>query len=107
MFSSTEPLLAPRRVAITESVIEVTMKAMAAYVVARLSTVPAVRVPKAVWLPAPPKAAAMSALCPCCSSTTTIRKAQTKTWITVTRPISMNSQLSLQVLAMAGQCFAC
>ena len=40
MLPSTDPLLVPRRVASTESVIDVTMNAMAAYVVARLSTVP-------------------------------------------------------------------
>ena len=45
----------------TESVIDVTMNMMAAQVVALESTVAAVRVPKAVWLPMPPKAAAMSA----------------------------------------------
>ena len=78
-FPSTDPLLVPRRVAITERVIEVSMNATAAYVVARLNTVPAARAPKAVWLPAPPNAAAMSALCPCCSNTTMIRKTQTNT----------------------------
>lgn len=75
--SSTDPLRGPRREEYTESVIEVSMNTIAAQVVALESTVAAVRVPKAVWLPMPPKAAAMSALLPLCSSTTAIRNKQT------------------------------
>jgi len=60
--SSTDPVLCERRAANTERVIEVTMKKIAAQVVALESTVAAVRVPKAVWLPEPPNAAAMSPL---------------------------------------------
>ena len=59
---STERERLPRRDEYTDSVIEVTMKMMAAQVVAFVSTVAAVRVPNAVWLPMPPKAAAISAL---------------------------------------------
>ena len=87
---STDPLLVLRRLAKIESVMEVSMKITAAQVVALLSTVAAVRVPKAVWLPMPPKAAAMSALLPLCKSTTAIRKIQTITCRTVIR-IVMNS----------------
>jgi hypothetical protein len=53
-----------------------TMNIMAHHVVARESTVAAPRGPKAVWLPAPPKAPAMSAALPLCSSTTMIRNRQ-------------------------------
>lgn len=76
---NTDPLLCERRAAKIERVIEVTMKMMAAQVVALLNTVAAVRVPKAVWLPMPPNAAAMSPLWPLCSNTTMIRKRQTIT----------------------------
>ena len=74
--SNTDPKRLAWRVANTESVMDVTMNMTAAQVVAFDSTVAAVRVPKAVWLPMPPKAAAMSALCPLCSSTTMIRNRQ-------------------------------
>ena len=76
---NTEWLRAPARDAYTESEIDVSMKMIAAQVVALVRTVAAVRVPKAVWLPMPPKAAAMSALLPLCSSTTVMRNAQTTT----------------------------
>ena len=66
-----------RRDAYTDKVIEVTMKMMADHVVALESAVAAPRGPKAVWLPIPPNAAAISPLFPLCSSTTTIRKKQT------------------------------
>src|ERR1051325_9289649 len=66
----------PRAVRI-ESVIEVTMKIIADQVVALVKTVAAPRGPKAVWLPWPPKAAAISPLFPLCSRTTPIRKKQT------------------------------
>jgi len=67
-----------RRDAYTESVIEVTIKIIADQVVALESAVAAPRGPKAVWLPMPPNAAAMSPLLPLCSSTTIIKKKQTK-----------------------------
>jgi hypothetical protein len=67
----------PRREAKTESVIEVSIKMMADHVVARDRTVAAPRGPKAVWLPMPPKAAAMSPLLPLCNNTTIIRNKQT------------------------------
>ena len=67
----------PRREAMTESVIEVTIKMMADQVVAFDRAVAAPRGPKAVWLPMPPNAAAMSPLFPLCSSTTMIRNIHT------------------------------
>ena len=60
-----------------DSVIEVTMKITADQVVALESALAAPRGPKAVWLPMPPNAAAMSPLLPLCSSTTTMMKKQT------------------------------
>jgi hypothetical protein len=60
--SSTDPEVWVRRAENTESVMDVHMNAIAAQVVARVKMLPAVRVPNAVWLPAPPNAAAMSAL---------------------------------------------
>jgi hypothetical protein len=70
-----EPL--PPREAIIESVIEVIIKIMVDHVVALDKAVAAPRGPNAVWLPIPPKAAAISPLLPLCSSTTMIRKKQT------------------------------
>src|SRR6478609_6270057 len=61
------------------SAIEVSMKIMAHQVVNREKTVAVPRGPNAVWLPMPPKVAAISALLPCCSSTTTISTAHTIT----------------------------
>src|SRR5580693_863845 len=61
----------------TDNVIEVTIKMMADHVVALDRTVAAPRGPKAVWLPMPPKAAAMSPLLPLCSNTTMMRNKQT------------------------------
>jgi hypothetical protein len=61
------------------SAIEVTMNMMAHHVVRRENTVAVPRGPKAVWLPMPPKVAAISALLPCCSKTTTINTMQTIT----------------------------
>jgi hypothetical protein len=61
------------------SEIEVSMKMMAHQVVSRERAVAVPRGPNAVWLPMPPKVAAISALLPCCSSTTTIKTAQTNT----------------------------
>ena len=48
-----------RRTATIESVMDVTMKSTADHVVALESAVAAPRGPKAVWLPMPPKAAAI------------------------------------------------
>ncbi len=67
---------------------EVIMKMTVAHVVALVRTVAAPRGPKAVWLPMPPKAAAISALLPLCNSTTMIRKKQT-TMCTIVRRITM------------------
>src|SRR5229473_309209 len=53
-----------------------TMNMMAHQVVALDKIVAAPRGPKAVWLPAPPKAPAISAALPLCSSTTMIRNKQ-------------------------------
>jgi len=64
--------------AITDSVIEVTIKMMADQVVALESAVAAPRGPNAVWLPWPPNAAAMSPLFPLCSRTTMIKNIQTE-----------------------------
>ena len=79
LLPSTDRLRMPARDAYTDNVIDVSIKMKAAQVVALVSTFAAVRVPKAVWLPMPPKAAAMSALLPLCSSTTVMRNAQTMT----------------------------
>src|SRR5579872_1908845 len=76
------PLL---RDAYTDSVIDVTIKMMADQVVAFESAVAAPRGPNAVWLPMPPKAAAMSPLLPLCSSTTMIRNKHTIMWTIVIR----------------------
>jgi hypothetical protein len=78
-----EPLWLAKNV----SDIEVNMKRMAHQVVSRERAVAVPRGPKAVWLPMPPKVAAISALLPCCSSTTTIRMAQTITWTRVIRAV--------------------
>src|ERR1700730_14679374 len=83
----TEFEVLPPREAKIESVIEVTIKMMADQVVAFDSAVAAPRGPKAVWLPIPPNAAAMSPLLPLCSSTTMIRKKQTIMWTIVIRII--------------------
>ena len=69
----------PPREAMIESVIEVIIKMMVDQVVALDNAVAAPRGPKAVWLPIPPNAAAISPLLPLCSSTTMIRKKQTIT----------------------------
>src|SRR3954471_24029071 len=84
---STDPVLVLARVAKMDRVIEVSMKMTADQVVALLNTVAAPRGPKAVWLPMPPNAAAMSALLPLCSSTTMIRNKQTITWMMVTTTV--------------------
>ena len=61
------------------SEIDVTIKRTAHHVVTLESSVAVPRGPKAVWLPAPPKVAAISTLLPCCRSTTIIRTAHTMT----------------------------
>jgi len=66
-------------VAKIESVSDVTIKMIADQVVALERTVAAPRGPNAVWLPIPPKAAAMSPLLPLCSNTTIIKNKQTIT----------------------------
>jgi hypothetical protein len=71
---------------------EVTIKMMADQVVARDRTVAAPRGPKAVWLPMPQKAAAMSPLLPLCSSTTMMRNKQTAIWMT-----AINMTMSLAI----------
>jgi len=76
-------LAAGRRATMIDKVIEVTMKSTADQVVAFESAVAAPRGPKAVWLPMPPKAAAMSPLLPLCSRTTMIRNRQTMMWTMV------------------------
>ena len=68
-----------RRLEIYVSPMEVSMKIMAHQVVSREKTVAVPRGPNAVWLPIPPNVAAISALFPCCSNTTTISTAQTIT----------------------------
>ena len=69
------------------SVIEVSMKMIAHHVVTRDRAVAVPRGPNAVWLPIPPKVAAISALLPCCSSTTTIKIAQTITCTMVIKTV--------------------
>ena len=76
-FPSTDPVEWLARLRNTDNEMEVNIKMMAAQVVALLSTVVAPRGPNAVWLPAPPKAAAISALWPLCNSTTMIMNKQT------------------------------
>jgi hypothetical protein len=96
--SSTDPPT-PVRLVITVNVSEVSMNTTTAALVALDKAEAAPRGPKAVWLPIPPNAPAMSALLPCCSSTTIIRKKQT---ITCNAVIAINSisrnQLSEQNL---------
>ena len=67
------------RVAMIESVNDVTIKATAEIVVAFDSSVAEPRGPKAVWEPMPPNAPAKSAAFPLCNKTTMIRKMQTIT----------------------------
>src|SRR5437867_2825957 len=75
------------RDATTDKVMEVTIKMMAHQVVALVRMVAAPRGPNAVWLPWPPKAAAMSPLCALCSRTTIIKNRQTNTCRIVIRMI--------------------
>lgn len=69
----------PGREATMVNEIEVTMKMIAAVVVALESSVAPVRWPNAAWLDPPPKVPDQSALLPCCSRTTSIRNTQTIT----------------------------
>src|SRR5689334_16049814 len=62
-----------------ERSIEISTKPTKAPVVSLWRNVVAPRAPKAVWLPPPPKAPAMSAPLPCWSRTTRIRKKQITT----------------------------
>src|SRR5664279_2831646 len=64
---------------------EVMVKRMADQVVSLVSRLAAPRGPKAVCDPWPPKAPARSALLPCCSRTTPIRKNETITCNTITK----------------------
>ena len=77
--SRSEGATLPCRVAMTESVMDVTMNSAAATVVALESTVAEPRGPKTVCDPIPPNAPARSAALPLCSSTTMIRNKHTKT----------------------------
>src|SRR6516162_10765803 len=63
---STEPPAAAFLPSMIESVIEVSMKMTAHQVVSLVMMLAALRGPKAVWLPWPPKAAARSPLCALC-----------------------------------------
>jgi hypothetical protein len=67
------------------SAIAPTMKSTPSTVVALVRTVAPARAPKAVWLPPPPKALAMSPPLPCCSSTTTRSSRQLRTYRTANR----------------------
>src|SRR5271165_6571068 len=64
---------------------EVSMNSAAAQVVILVSRLAAARGPKAVCEPWPPNVPARSALLPCCSRTTPIRKKHTITWTTITK----------------------
>ena len=75
--SNTEAPRPALRVAMMESVIEVTMKITAEIVVAFESKVAEPRGPNAVCEPIPPNAPARSAALPLCSSMTMMRKKQT------------------------------
>jgi len=77
--SRSEGATLPCRVAMTESVMEVTMNSAAATVVALESTVAEPRGPKTVCEPIPPNAPAKSAALPLCNSTTMIRNKHTMT----------------------------
>jgi hypothetical protein len=94
----------PLREAMMESVIEVNMKMTVDQVVALERTVAEPRGPKAVWLPMPPNAAAMSPLLPLCSNTTMMRKKQTIIWTIVISTVSMPvTQFPESISAMCGR----
>src|SRR5579859_1310073 len=63
---------------------EVIMKSAAAQLVILVSRLAAARGPKAVCDPWPPNVPARSALLPCCSRTTPMRKKHTMMWMTMT-----------------------
>ena len=83
--SKTLPEEAAPRVAKIAKVSDVIMKIAAAAVVAFERIVADPRGPNAVCDPMPPNAPAKSAALPLCSSTTTIRNKQTRTWMNVKR----------------------
>ena len=77
-FTVSRTELAPEwREDMIERAPDVSINMMMPAVVARESAEAAPRGPKAVWLPTPPKAPAISALLPLCSSTTMMRKTET------------------------------
>src|SRR5262249_20867382 len=84
--TTEEPLSDPKR---TPSQIDVIMKTTAEMVVAFDRKVAAPRAPKAVWLPPPPKAPAMSARLPVWSRTTRIRTSETAMCSTISRKVRM------------------
>ena len=95
---------APRREAMIERVIEVNIKMTVDHVVALERTVAEPRGPKAVWLPMPPNAAAMSPLLPLCSNTTMMRKKQTIIWTIVISTVSMPfAQFPESISALCGR----
>src|SRR5580698_4012024 len=67
------------------------MKIAAQIAVARVSRLPAPRPPKTCWVAPPPNAAPMPPPLPCCRSTTSIRKQQTKMWMMSSSVTSMAS----------------
>src|SRR6185312_240010 len=87
----------PCRLVIYVSAMDVNMKIMAHQVVRREKTVAVPRGPNAVWLPIPPKVAAISALLPCCSSTTTISTAQTITCTMVIKTVIEFPEIPFQL----------
>jgi len=64
---------------------EVSIKTMAATVVALPRNVEAPPLPKRVWLPPPPKTAPISAPLPVCKSTIMIRAMQITTWMKINK----------------------
>jgi len=73
----------------TVSEIDVMMKIPASQAVALVRRLAAERGPKAVCEPWPPKAAARSALLPCCSRMMMTSNTQTMTWMVVTKMITV------------------
>src|SRR6185312_199318 len=73
----------------------VSMNSTAHTIVALPRAVCAPRGPKAVWLPMPPKAEAMSPALPLCSRMTVIKNRQTRTWTRVIRNATERSSLAL------------
>src|SRR5579884_2088368 len=85
--STLEPPLAACLVARIASHMDVIIKITAAAVVAFDNTVAEPRGPNVVCDPIPPNAPARSAALPLCSSTTMIRKKQTRIWMMVSRMV--------------------